>query len=278
MGATGTDDTIVIVGATGQMGTALQQRLGSTRARVRPVSRDDDLAAATRDATVVVHLAGTIAPRYPNTYERANVGTARTTIRALCGTRVRRVVALSSPGANTASSNTFLRTKGQAEALFEECGMPVTTFRCAHIVGTPVEPGPLVTSLLSRGDHPVALLGGGRQRWTPLLREDAIEAIACACLDSTSPTGTFDLGGPDTVTLDDLVDRVNGREVRKRHLHGAAAHVIAALLPSLHPATVEIMAADCVLDSETTSAAFGLSRHGLDSVWPRVGSPSTATP
>jgi hypothetical protein len=65
--------------------------------------------------------------------------------------------------------------------------------------------------------------------------------------------------------------------VRKRHLHGAAAHVIAALLPSLHAATVEIMAADWVLDGAGTAAAFGITRHGLDTLWPRVGAPTSPT-
>ena len=265
---------VVIAGASGQVGGALQRRLDDLPVEVRAIGRGDDLTAAARDANTLVHLSGSIAPRRPNTFEKANVGTVRATVRALQGSSVRRVVFLSFPGANPASSNTFLRTKGEAESMLAGTGVPTTTFHCNHIIGPPSEPGPTATSFLSRGDHAVAVLGTGRQRWTPVLREDVVEAVLHAALDPATPVGTFDLAGPDSVTVDELVDRVNGREVRKRHLHGAAAHVIAALLPSLHAATVEIMAAGWVLDGGPTASAFGITRHGLDTLWPRVGAPT----
>jgi len=268
---------VVIVGASGQVGGALQRRLDDLPLEVRPIGRGDDLTHAARDADTLVHLAGSMAPRRPNTFERANVATTRATLRALKGSSVRRVVFLSFPGADPASSNTYLHTKGEAESMLAGTGVPTTVFRCSHIIGPPSEPGPTAIAFLARGDHAVAVLGTGRQRWTPVLREDVVEATLHATLDPGSPTGIFDLAGPDSVTVDELVDRVNGREVRKRHLHGAAAHVIAALLPSLHAATVEIMAADCVLDGGPTASAFGITRHGLDTVWPRVGTPTSST-
>jgi uncharacterized protein YbjT (DUF2867 family) len=268
---------VVIVGASGQVGGALQRRLDDLPIEVRPIGRGDDLTHAARDADSLVHLAGALSPRRPNTFEKANAATARGTARALQGSSVRRVVFLSFPGADPASPNAYLRAKGEAESMLAGTGVPTTVFRCDHIIGPPSEPGPTATSFLARGDHAVAVLGTGRQRWTPLLREDVVEAVVHAALDPAAPTGAFDLAGPDAVTVDDLVDRVNGREVRKRHLHGAAAHVIAALLPSLHAATVEIMADSWVLDGGPTASAFGITRHGLDTLWPRVGAPTSPT-
>jgi len=266
---------VVLVGASGQVGGALQRRLDDLPLEVRPIGRGDDLTHATRDADTLIHLAGAIAPRRPNTFEKANVGTTRAVLRAVQGSSVRRVVFLSFPGASPTSPNTFLRTKGEAEEMLAATGVPTTIFRCDHIIGPPSEPGPTATAFLTRGDHAVAVLGTGRQRWTPVLREDVVEAVLHAALEPATPAGTFDLAGPDAVTVDELVDRVNGREVRKRHLHGAAAHVIAALLPSLHASTVEIMAADWVLDGGPTASAFGITRHGLDTLWPRVGAPTS---
>lgn len=266
---------VVIVGASGQVGGELQRRLDDLPLEVRPIGRGDDLTHAARDADTLIHLGGAMAPRRPNTFEKANVGTTRATVRALQGSSVRRTVFLSFPGASPASSNTYLRTKGEAESMLAGTGVPTTVFRCAHIIGPPSEPGPTATAFLARGDHAVAVLGTGRQRWTPVLREDVVEAVLHAALDPATPAGVFDLAGPDMLTVDELVDRVNGRPVRKRHLHGAAAHVIAALLPSLHAATVEIMATDWVLDGGPTASAFGITRHGLDTLWPRVGAPSS---
>jgi len=96
---------VAVTGASGQVGTQLRQRLGQLPNEVRPLGRDDDLAAACRDADAVVHLAGTLQPRKPNTYRAANLDTARATAAALAHSAAQRVVYLSFLTARLDASN-----------------------------------------------------------------------------------------------------------------------------------------------------------------------------
>jgi uncharacterized protein YbjT (DUF2867 family) len=51
--------------------------------------------------------------------------------------RTRSLVFLSYVGASEQSANRYLATKARAERLLREAGVPVTVFRCTHIVWIP---------------------------------------------------------------------------------------------------------------------------------------------
>jgi len=131
-----------VTGATGQVGTALRRRLDQLPNPVRALGRGDNLAVAFGDADAVVHLAGTLQPRKPNTYRAANLDTALATAAALAQSRAQRVVFLSFITARLDSSNAYLRYKAEAEEALRSTVIPAVIFRCDHIYGPPNEPGP----------------------------------------------------------------------------------------------------------------------------------------
>lgn len=56
--------------------------------------------------------------------------------------QTRQLVFLSYVGASEASANSYLATNARAERILKETGVPVTVFRCTHIIGSPENPGP----------------------------------------------------------------------------------------------------------------------------------------
>lgn len=260
---------VVVTGASGQVGTALRERLGGLPNEVRATGRGDDLAAAVRDADVVVHLAGTLRPRRPDTYASSNLETAEAVAAALAGSTVRRVVTLSYLDADQASDNLYLRLKAEAEQRLEATGMPTVVLRAAHIYGDASRPGPTAEAMLSRGGKPVSVLGSGSQRWAWVANRDVVEALTHAALDPSTPTGTYELAGPRELTVDDFVRHVNGPDVRVRHLSDPVARVLSRVLPSLPPPLVDVMLRDCVPtgDPAETALRFGFALHDLDDVW-----------
>jgi uncharacterized protein YbjT (DUF2867 family) len=94
------------------------------------------------DGEAVVHLAGTLQPRKPNTYRVVNLDTALATAAALARSRAQRVVFLSFITARLDSSNSYLRYKADAERALRSTGTPAVIFRCDHIYGPRDEPGP----------------------------------------------------------------------------------------------------------------------------------------
>ena len=259
---------VAVTGATGQVGTQLGRRLGQLPNRVRVLRRDDDLAVAFSDADAVLHLAGTLQPRKPNTYRAANLDTALATSTALAHSAARRVVFLSFMTARPDASNSYLRYKAEAEEALRSSGVPAVIFRCDHIYGPPSEPGPTASAFLAQSGR-VMLLGSGTQRLAPLYRDDVVEAVVHAALDPDTPTGTFELAGPDVVTADEFVRLLNSTPVRIRRIPVVLARLLGHVVPTLTPELVDVLLADAVPteDVAATARRFGVELRRLADVW-----------
>jgi len=220
-----------------------------------------------RNADAVVHLAGALQPLKGNTYEQANVETARRTVEALAGSSVKRIVFLSYVGADPTSPNDYLRTKGEAESLVAGLGRDVAMIRSTFIYGPPDDPGPSTAPFIAQGGKAISVLGSGAQRYAPVFVGDVAEVLIKAALDSAAPTGTFALAGPDVLTVDEFVQVVNRGDVKVRHLQGRLAPVLAHVLPTLTPALVEVMSADSLPDTTLAAGAFGIDLHAIRDVY-----------
>lgn len=254
---------VAITGASGHVGRFVRARLAGLPNEVRPLGRGDDLAAAFADADAVIHLAGTLQPLGENSYEEANVGTVRRTVEALAGSAVTRVLLLSYVGADAASDNAYLRTKGEAERLVLGCGREGVVVRSTFIFGPPDDPGPSAAPFISHG-HAVAVIGSGRQRYAPVYVADVAEALVRFALDPATPTGTFGITGPRALTVDDFAAALSGGHARERHLRGPVARALAHLTPRLTPAMVNVLAADSVSDGAASAdRVLGMRLHSV---------------
>lgn len=261
---------IPITGASGQVGTLLRERLaGSPDLEPVPLGRDEDWGPAIAAADAVVHLAGTLRPKRGESYGAANVETTRTVAAAAARGSARRIVFLSYVGAAADSANAYLRSKAEAEALLTASGVPATIFRCLHIYGPPDHPGPTAGAFLAKGDRGLIVPGNGRQRIAPLYVGDVVSAVARAATDPGAPTGTFDLGGPERMSVDEFVAALNGGRPRIKHLPAPLARVAARLAPALTPALMALLLRDNVTaDPAGVAAQFGFEPTPLGAVWP----------
>ena len=259
---------VAVTGASGQVGTALRRRLDQLTIQVRPLGGGDDLVAGFGDADAVVHLAGTLQPHKPNTYRAANLDTALATAAALAQSRAQRVVFLSFLTARLDSSNSYLRYKAEAEEALRSTGIPAVIFRCDHIYGPPDEPGPTASAFVAKSGK-VLLLGSGSQRLAPLYRDDVVEAILHAALDPETPTGTFQLAGPDTMSAEEFARLLNSDPIRIRRIPMIVARLLGRVVPNLTPELVDVMLADAVPtdDVAATARRFGVESHHLAEVW-----------
>lgn len=237
---------------------------------MRALAAADDLAEGLRNAAAVVHLAGALRPRRPETYEDANLRTVERTVAALAGSSVERVVFLSHVGADRSSANAYLRTKAQAEELLYRAGRDVVILRCTCIFGPPAEPGPFVSGLLARQGRTVRVLGTGAQRIAPVYREDVVEAILTA-LDSSTYHGRFGLPGPEQLAIDDFARIVNRGDVRLRHVPEPVARALARIAPALTPELVDLLLADSLGDQVRADRAFRLSRRRVGEIYAGAG-------
>ncbi len=185
---------------------------------------------------------------------------------ALDATRASRIVFLSYVGASEDSRNAYLATKARAERMLRETRVPLTVFRCTHIIGPQEAPGPTASTMLLHGKKSVAVLGNGKQLVAPLFVGDVVAAILGALASDHS--GAFDLDGPDEMTIDDLVRLLNRSDsVRISHIPGPLARLLRFVGPKLPAALIDIMLADSECGRPTAREAFGLSLTPLRRVW-----------
>jgi uncharacterized protein YbjT (DUF2867 family) len=259
---------LAITGAGGQVGTLLTQELERRGVGVVPLARGDDWEEAIAGADAVAHLAGTLQPRGGNSYRAANVTTSERVASAAREARVRRVVFLSYVGADPGSANGYLASKGRAEQVLLASGVEVTILRCLHIFGPPERPGPTATAFIADRRGRVRVLGPGSQLIAPLMIGDVVAATIRALLDPDAPSGVLELGGPETMTVDELVELLNRGPVRVSHLSGFAARLLGRLLPALTPALVDLLLRDNVVPNAREEALrLGVELHPLEQAW-----------
>jgi nucleoside-diphosphate-sugar epimerase len=275
----------VITGATGQVGRATIEAL--VRRGIRPtalVRRSEQLegcttisnwltsdlaTAAIQNAAVIIHLAGALNPP-DHDYERANIIPTQRVVQAVRLARARCLVFVSYVGASEQSANRYLATKARAERLLRETGVSVTVFRCTHIIGPPSRPGPTAVNLLANWKKSVTVLGNGKQRVAPVYLGDVVATIEAA-ISSVQP-GTFDLQGPEEMSLDDLVRLLNEpAKVSITHVPAVIARLLRFVGPKLPGPLIDVMLNDCRSDQPTAYEVFRVSLTSLDRVWSRRG-------
>ena len=111
----------------------------------------------------------------------------------------------------------------------------------------------------------VPVVGKGRQRLQPVFVDDVAEALAQAAAPG-GPTGTFEIGGPETMTMNRILSvMMEVRGKRKPLIHfppflPLAAGLFLQLLPKapVSPAAVDFATEEAVVDTGPLLAAFDL--------------------
>lgn len=282
--------TVAVTRANGQVGRALLQRLRATQAQTialisEPAAIPADhvivgpldaaeAQAALRNADYVVHLAGALRPADPNSYHAANLGTAEAVARAVKGGQAKRVLFLSYVGANEESKNLYLRLKAEAERVLTGTHKDTVIFRGTHVIGSPEDPGPWATFLLAQPGKEVMVLGDGQQALAPVYVGDVAAALVTAL--GAGSYGTYELAGPDRMTLDALVRLLNQNpSVPIAHYPVWMARLLGMMAPTLPGPLVDVLLQDSVGDPARAIATFGLTLTSLRTIWEEAAAPLT---
>ena len=271
---------VVVTGANGGVGRTLIPLLAA-RGEVRAVVRsrasassiegagakvgvcdleDTPTLALIMDAAhTVIHLAGGLDLPDDAAYECANFGTVRDALEAAVEAQVVRFILVSYPGASPRATNAYLRAKGMAEEAVVGSPLEAVIIRATHVHG----PGQRWTEeMRAAATQPVAaaIVGPGTQRVAPVDVGDVAATLAAADDRTGALQGTFGLGGPDVMTVDDVVDRLARRRRRKVHLSpGAAARAARLRGRRYHPALLEILAADSLPEAPDAASELGIA-------------------
>ena len=109
-------------------------------------------------------------------------------------------------GADSNSSNRYFKTKGEAENLIANSGIPATILRTPLLLG----PGTAgADSVMWAASQPKAkLLGGGDYTMNPLDVDDLSQAILNCCSNTGEGVRTLELVGPEAIPYRDLIKKL----------------------------------------------------------------------
>lgn len=184
----------------------VRQWPGRVEAHPGDVANGDALRGAVAGCDAVLHVAGIVDEAPPAiTFERVNVEGTRHVVHAAEVAGVRRMVFVSSLGADCGES-AYHRSKRRAEEIVRGFQGSWVIVRPGNVYG----PGDGEISLvlkMVRVLPAVPLLGGGDQEFSPLWHEDLGRALAAALERDDVAGRALDLAGPEMTSQTDLLDR-----------------------------------------------------------------------
>jgi uncharacterized protein YbjT (DUF2867 family) len=286
---------ILVTGGTGFVGPKIVHRLRAVERPVRCLVRDPDrakdLAAwgcelaqgdvtdpervrrAVEGCEVVVHLIAILQGK-PEQFERVMVQGLDNVVAAAKAVGVRRLVLMSALGTSeeTKDLSPYFSAKWRMEQAVKDSGLEHVIYRPSFIFGS--GGGALKTfSRVVRLSPVIPVFGSGGQRVQPIWIDDVAEYFAAGIDRPDAANRTFELGGPDIVTYDELYDRIKrtlGKRRAKLHVPFGVMRVNAAILEALpgpSPITrdqLKMIAVDNVVSNDDAQKTFAVDLVPLD--------------
>ncbi len=305
-----TDKLVTIFGGSGFIGRHLVRRLAAQGWRVRvsvrdiekakslkvagrvgqvtltPASITDETAVrkAVEGADAVVNLVGVLYERGKRSFSNIHVKGAATIAEAAASAGAKHLVHLSALGADAASPSTYAQSKAAGETSVKTAFPNATIFRPSVVFGP--EDGffnlfgklmqvfpvvPFFTNIVPHAE------GGGGPNFQPVYVCDLVAAISQALEDGKHQGKTYELAGPRTYCMRDILRMVNQETRRNRWIIGVpffVARLQALFLqflpkPLITPDQVKLLEIGSVASGSLPGfEAFGITPTAAEGILP----------
>ncbi|HEY7281188.1 MAG TPA: NAD-dependent epimerase/dehydratase family protein [Actinomycetota bacterium] len=288
---------ILVAGGTGFIGSAVVRRLLRDDADVAVMSahpasvrRSDGVRLVEGDVLRPASLPGAVSgaevvvqaltfPTFPVekpskgfTFEEFEHHGTERLVRAAEAAGVRRYVYVSGVGASPDAPKLWHRAKWAGEQAVLASSMSACVLRPSWVYGADDRALNRFLAFARRGPA-VPVIGDGSQRVQPVFVEDVADVVARAA-GPEGPTGVFEVGGPDVMTMNDVLRAalraMGAPDKRLVHVPAVlpkAAGAVARILPKppLSPDAVDFATGDALAETSGLLAAFpGLRLRSLD--------------
>jgi uncharacterized protein YbjT (DUF2867 family) len=288
---------VLVLGGTGFVGRSVCARLVQSGRQPRVLTRDlakarqlqvlpsvdifrgsphdpDALAQALDGVDAVVNLVGILHQSARQPFEKVHVELPARLVRHMGEAGLRRLVHVSALHASTSGPSLYLQSRGRGEdAIRTAAGIDATILKPSVIFGRDDSFLNLFADLVR--PLPVVPLAGASCRFAPVWVEDVARCIDIALDEPTTEGRSYDLCGPGTYTLADIVRFVAGQLGKRRTilaLPGPVALLQAMVLerlpgPVMTRDNLRSMQVDSVCDCEFP-AVFGFAPAAMEAVVP----------
>ena len=301
------DTLVTVFGGSGFLGRHVVRALASRQYRVRVAVRRPDLAfhlqplgrvgqihavqanlrypasvaAAMRDCHVAINLVGILTEAGAQTFDAVQAGGAGAVARAAAAVGAR-MVHVSAIGADANSPSRYARAKAAGEAAVL-AAVPAATILRPSVVFGPEDQFTNRFAALARMSPVLPLIGGGLTRLQPVYVGDVATAVADAVDGKTRAGAIYELGGPEVLSLREIIEIILATIERRRLLVSlpfGLARLQALLLQfapgplKLTPDQVALLQTDNVVSDAAKAAGLtleglGISADSLEAIAPQ---------
>ena len=192
-------------------------RVGQIQLLKANVRDDDAVRGALKDADAAINLAGILYQTGRQRFDSIHVEGATRVARLSAELAVPRLLHVSSLGAHTESRAKYAKTKAEGERSVRELYPTATIFRPSAVFG-PEDDFFNKFAWLARMSPVLPVIGGGGTRLQPVFVGDVSQAAARVLQEPSTVGEIFELGGPEIMTLREIMELVLKVTHRKRML------------------------------------------------------------
>ena len=230
----------------------------------------DSLLAAADGADAVINLVGILFPSGKQTFDAVMDEGARHVAEATRAAGAQALVHLSAIGADPGSPSVYARSKAEGEAAVREV-FPAAVILRPSVVFGPEDDFFNRFAALARIAPVLPLIGGGNTKFEPVFAGDVAKAVIAALTGSAKAGAPYELGGPEVLTLKEVMERVLTYTMRKRllvpvpfwlaRLKGAFLQLLPN--PMLTVDQVKLLQTDNVVSEDAKRAGRTLEQLGI---------------
>jgi uncharacterized protein YbjT (DUF2867 family) len=294
--ASNLDTLVTVFGGSGFLGRSVVRALAKRDYRIRVAVRRPELAghlqplgrvgqihavqanlrypasieAAMRDSHAAINLVGILAESGAQTFEAVQAK-GPGAVAAAAAAAGASMVHVSAIGADENSPSRYARTKAAGEKAVLSA-VPTATILRPSVVFGPEDQFTNRFAALARISPVLPLIGGGLTKLQPVYVGDVATAVADAVDGKTKAGATYELGGPEVLTMREIMEIILAIIERKRMLVSlpfALAKLQATFLQfapgplKLTPDQVELLRSDNVVSDAARAAKLTLEGLGV---------------
>jgi NADH dehydrogenase len=256
-------------------------KVGQVHAVQANLRYPESVAAAMRGSHAVVNLVGILAESGPQSFAAVQAAGPGVVARAAAAIGAR-MVHVSALGADENSPSRYAQSKAEGEKAVLAAAPTATIFRPSVVFG-PEDQFTNRFASLARVSPVLPLIGGGLTKLQPVYAGDVATAIADAVDGKTRPGATYELGGPEVLTMREIIESILAIIERRRMLVSlpfGLAKLQAMLLQfapdplTLTPDQVALLRSDNVVShtakaAELTLEGLGIVPDSLEAIAPQ---------